>query len=111
MSATSQISVFTENPHLFSKQENKITLLPQIQKQIPVKVIYSDESEAFSTSDDKDKNSIKIIDRPIKEDDTIIYPFFIVKSRKKDKKILRKKFNTVISRVHNMDCLLKKIKA
>lgn len=32
-------------------------------------------------------------------------------SRKKDKKKLRKKLNKVNSRVHNTDCLLKKIKA
>ena len=41
----------------------------------------------------------------------IVYYFNILKSRKKEKKYLRKKFNNVISRVHNMDCLLKKIKA
>lgn len=41
----------------------------------------------------------------------MIYIFTILKSRKKEKKYLRKKFNKVISRVHNMDCLLKKIKA
>ncbi len=41
----------------------------------------------------------------------VVYIFSILKSRKKEKKYLRKKFNKVISRVHNMDCLLKKIKA
>jgi hypothetical protein len=39
------------------------------------------------------------------------YLFNILKSRKKDKKQLRKKYNKIVSRVHNMDCLLKKIKA
>lgn len=42
---------------------------------------------------------------------TINYVFNILKSRKKEKKYLRKKFNKIISRVHNTDCLLKKIKA
>ena len=41
----------------------------------------------------------------------VVYIFNILKSRKKEKKYLRKKYNKVISRVHNMDCLLKKIKA
>lgn len=41
----------------------------------------------------------------------IVYIFNILKSRKKEKKYLRKKYNKIISRVHNMDCLLKKIKA
>ncbi len=41
----------------------------------------------------------------------VVYIFNILKSRKKEKKYLRKKFNKIISRVHNMDCLLKKIKA
>lgn len=40
-----------------------------------------------------------------------VYIFNILKSRKKEKKYLRKKYNKIISRVHNMDCLLKKIKA
>lgn len=43
--------------------------------------------------------------------DKVVYIFNILKSRKKEKKYLRKKYNKVISRVHNMDCLLKKIKA
>lgn len=43
--------------------------------------------------------------------DKIVYIFNILKSRKKEKKYLRKKYNKIISRVHNMDCLLKKIKA
>jgi hypothetical protein len=34
-----------------------------------------------------------------------------MKSREKDKKKLRLKVNKIISRVHNTDCLLKKIKA
>ena len=41
----------------------------------------------------------------------VVYIFNILKSRKKEKKYLRKKYNKIISRVHNMDCLLKKIKA
>jgi len=43
--------------------------------------------------------------------DKLVYIFNILKSRKKEKKYLRKKYNKIISRVHNMDCLLKKIKA
>jgi hypothetical protein len=39
------------------------------------------------------------------------YKFSITRSRKKEKKFIHKKINKIISRVHNMDCLLKKIKA
>jgi len=39
------------------------------------------------------------------------YIFTITRSRKKEKKSVHKKINKIISRVHNMDCLLKKIKA
>jgi len=39
------------------------------------------------------------------------YIFNTVNSRKKDKKSLKSRMNRIISRVHNMDCLLKKIKA
>lgn len=46
-----------------------------------------------------------------KKKEKIVYIFNILKSRKKEKKYLRKKYNKIISRVHNMDCLLKKIKA
>ena len=68
--------------------------------QIPIKVIFREEESnktnvSYST---EDKNYFN-------------YPFSILKSRKKEKKYLRHKFNTIISRVHNMDCLLKKIKA
>lgn len=39
------------------------------------------------------------------------YIFNTVTSRKKEKKSIKTKMNKIISRVHNMDCLLKKIKA
>jgi len=41
----------------------------------------------------------------------VIYPFSTMQSRKKEKKKIRAKINKVVSRVHNTDCLLKKIKA
>lgn len=108
MSAALQPSIFIEQPNPVYPVENKITVLPKLQKQIPVKVIFSDESEQSSTTEDKTSTKKE---NNLKEIEKVVYPFFIVKSRKKDKKILRKKYNTVISRVHNMDCLLKKIKA
>ena len=69
-------------------------------KQIPIKVIFREEenNKANVSYSTEDKNYFN-------------YPFSILKSRKKEKKYLRHKFNTIISRVHNMDCLLKKIKA
>ena len=42
---------------------------------------------------------------------TINYPFHTMRSREKDKKNLRLKVNKIPTRVHNTDCLLKKIKA
>jgi hypothetical protein len=39
------------------------------------------------------------------------YPFYTMQSRKKEKKKIRAKINKIVSRVHNTDCLLKKIKA
>jgi len=39
------------------------------------------------------------------------YPFYTMQSRKKEKKKIRTKINKIVSRVHNTDCLLKKIKA
>ena len=39
------------------------------------------------------------------------YIFRTISSRKKEKKSIKMKMNRIISRVHNMDCLLKKIKA
>jgi len=41
----------------------------------------------------------------------IQYPFYTMQSRKKEKKKIRAKINKIVSRVHNTDCLLKKIKA
>ena len=39
------------------------------------------------------------------------YIFKTISSRKKEKKHIKSRLNNIISRVHNMDCLLKKIKA
>lgn len=41
----------------------------------------------------------------------VSYPFYTMQSRKKEKKKIRAKINKIVSRVHNTDCLLKKIKA
>ena len=94
-----------------------------IPKQIPIKVIITDNQQenntsspdSFSLSQTTEDNYIQMLNTtsssPIISQEKSFYPFSILKSRKKEKKYLRKKFNTVISRVHNMDCLLKKIKA
>jgi len=42
---------------------------------------------------------------------SVRYPFYTMQSRKKEKKKIRAKVNKIVSRVHNTDCLLKKIKA
>ena len=70
-------------------------------KQIPIKVVFTEEQSISNTTTSSYTT----------EDNNQFYPFSILKSRKKEKKYLRHKFNTIISRVHNMDCLLKKIKA
>ena len=71
-------------------------------KQIPIKVIFTEEQSTCNTTSTS---------YTTEDNNHNIYPFSILKSRKKEKKYLRHKFNTIISRVHNMDCLLKKIKA
>lgn len=110
MSSGSQNSIFTEKPELFFSSENKVSFLPKFHKQIPVKIIVSDDTELNSLLEDKEKNSTKTNDTQ-KDSEKTIYPFYIIKSRKKDKKILRKKITNVVSRAHNIDCLMKKIKA
>lgn len=90
-----------------------------ILKKIPIKVIITDNQQditpspnSFSLSQTTEDNYIQILKAtPMFSQEQSLYPFSILKSRKKEKKYLRKKFNTVMSRVHNMDCLLKKIKA
>ena len=93
-----------------------------IPKQIPIKVIITDNQQdnpsspdSISLSQTTEDNYIQMLNTtsssPVISQEKSFYPFSILKSRKKEKKYLRKKFNTVISRVHNMDCLLKKIKA
>ena len=78
MSTTGQSSVFTERPNFPFPIENKVTFLPQMQKQIPIKVILSDETEQSSTSEEKEKNSnlSNILEINLKDKDKIIYPFF-----------------------------------
>ena len=67
-------------------------------KQIPIKVVFTEEQSISNTTSFSCST----------EDNNQFYPFSILKSRKKEKKYLRHKFNTIISRVYNMDCLLKK---
>jgi hypothetical protein len=109
-------------------------------KKIPVRIIMNDDEEVENRSIDTDSHSFYKTDRKENKSKyciynintiiflrfnflentlfdqninsgKIVYIFKILKSRKKEKKYLRKKFNKVVSRVHNMDCLLKKIKA
>ena len=88
-----------------------------ILKKIPIKVIITDNQQDITTTTipsptTEDNNYIQILKTtPMFSQEQSLYPFSILKSRKKEKKYLRKKFNTIMSRVHNMDCLLKKIKA
>ena len=87
-----------------------------ILKKIPIKVIITDNQQDITTIPSpttEDNNYIQILKTTpmFSQEQQSLYPFSILKSRKKEKKYLRKKFNTVMSRVHNMDCLLKKIKA
>jgi hypothetical protein len=110
------------------------------QRKIPIKIILNDDAEVVSQENNSyttEENSIhnyypnlsppcekcmypnlilvfKIEAQrdgfPVRQK-KVVYIFNILKSRKKEKKYLRKKFNKIITRVHNMDCLLKKIKA
>jgi hypothetical protein len=106
------------------------------QKRIPIKIIMNDDEEVISVENNNEEtedNSMytnsnrgslkllpnvkmpsffhKMFEFPEIPSRRVIYIFNILKSRKKEKKYLRKRYNSVISRVHNMDCLLKKIKA
>jgi len=58
------------------------------------------QNNSKSTSSQENRSNINIS-----------YPFYTMHSRKKEKKNLRVRMNKVVSRVHNTDCLLKKIKA
>lgn len=78
-------------------------------KRIPVKIILAEDNDVSSTTTEEYQNNLNT--SSTQSPSLSFYPFSILKSRKKEKKYLRKKFNTIISRVHNMDCLLKKIKA
>lgn len=78
-------------------------------KRIPVKIILAEDNDVSSTTTEEYQNHLNSSNTQSLS--SSFYPFSILKSRKKEKKYLRKKFNTIISRVHNMDCLLKKIKA
>ena len=104
-------------------------------KDIPIKVIVSEDNNQFSVNNKINNNNNNLISNKTfiisknnnnnnfislssnstlntsSFEENFNYPFSILKSRKKEKKFLRKKFNTISSRVHNMDCLLKKIKA
>lgn len=111
MSLVANNKVFSEHPSLMS--QTSMVNLSSIQrpKKIPIKIIFTEDQE--TTSSEKFSQSTEdmfhlLSSSPIERS---YYPFSILKSRKKEKKYLRKKYNTVISRVHNMDCLLKKIKA
>ena len=101
-------SVVTSNCVFFENQNTTETnsifkpiTFQKCPKQIPIKVVFTEEQSISNTTSFSYTT----------EDNNQFYPFSILKSRKKEKKYLRHKFNTIISRVHNMDCLLKKIKA
>ena len=97
MSSVGTNKLFNESP------------IPMIrQKQIPIKIIFTEDQET-SASERVSSTEDAFLVQGLGEKS--YYPFSILKSRKKEKKYLRKKYNTIISRVHNMDCLLKKIKA
>jgi len=66
---------------------------------------FKNMSNSTSNQDSKHKEKGKQFTTSIK------YPFHTMQSRKKDKKKIRNKINKIASRVHNTDCLLKKIKA
>jgi c-di-AMP phosphodiesterase-like protein len=85
---------FLDNPFVNGKNPNQIINLGNLNKQNAF--VCNSENKYDSLYNKKEK---------------IVYIFNILKSRKKEKKYLRKRYNKIISRVHNMDCLLKKIKA
>ena len=121
--------VFNEHPMVYTPINTRdgnggrvIYPIKTIPKKIPIKVIITDNQQditpfpnSFSLSQTTEDNYIQMLNKtnsfPMFSQEQSLYPFSILKSRKKEKKYLRKKFNTVMSRVHNMDCLLKKIKA
>lgn len=111
MSSVVPHKVFSENPTLLTSFDSIKQSYIQRPKKIPLKVIFTEDQETSSSErfSQSTEDMFHLVNNSATE--RSYYPFSILKSRKKEKKYLRKKFNTVISRVHNMDCLLKKIKA
>jgi hypothetical protein len=105
-------SITHPNNRVFPESLNHSTA-----KKIPIKIILNDDEELLSSHGNSSETNEPSIDArllKLKESNTgskTVYIFKILKSRKKEKKYLRKKYNNIVSRVHNMDCLLKKIKA
>jgi hypothetical protein len=80
-------------------------------KKIPVKIILTNNENNLNNLSEYSDETSNTKNHFISSKRKIDYIFHIMKSRKKEKKYLRKKFNKIVSRVHNTDCLLKKIKA